>query len=509
MMGMCIVSQISKKYVGAALAAALKKCRGEFNSKEKIMVKRILMCFLIAVVQSVSWAEVSLPHVFSDNMVLQQGMPIPVWGWADPGEHIAIALAAHNESTKADAGGCWTVKLPAMKAGGSYQMTVSGKNTVIVKNILIGEVWVCSGQSNMDFPLHMTHSKKSAVSGSGYPNMRLFKVPRKASAVPESDVDASWKICDRRAAMRFSGVGFFFGREIHEKIKVPVGLIQSSVGGTKIESWTPREGVAAVAGLEQFLKEIDKADSIHKKNASQPAPKRCRHPLRLWNGMVHPLVPFAVRGALWYQGEANVKRPAKYALNMKALIGGWRSAWGQQDFSFYYVQLPPYSKNDQRLCLIQEAQLESLSIPNTGMIVTTDLIESDRLWDHHPKNKKDVGKRLALWALARDYGCKDIVFSGPLYKSMSVQGRRIRIMFDHTGSGLATRDGKSPDSFEVAGRDKKFVKADTGIDGNCVLVWSNTVPAPAAVRFGWHQEAQPNLINKEGLPASPFRTHKW
>lgn len=331
------------------------------------MIKRILIYVLISVVQSVSWADVRLPRLFSDNIVMQQGMPVPVWGGADPGRKITVRLGNQQKH-------------------------------------------------------------------------------------------------------------------------------------------------AAAAGLERFLKEIDKADSIHRKNASQPAAKRCRHPLRLWNGMVHPLVPFAVRGALWYQGEANVKRPAKYALKMKALIGGWRSAWGRKDFSFYFVQLPPYKKNDERLCLIQEAQLESLSIANTGMVVTTDLIESDRLWDHHPKNKKDVGKRLALWALAKDYGCRDIVYSGPLYKSMSVEGGRVRILFDHTGSGLDTRDGKPPDWFEIAGRDKKFVKfvkADAGIDGNCVLVWNNTVPRPAAVRFGWHQEAQPNLINKEGLPASPFRTHKW
>jgi len=488
------------------------------------MVKRILICCIIALAQSVSWAEVSLPRVFSDNMVLQRGMPIPVWGRADPGDKVVIRLTKHQCEGVADAEGKWHIILPAMKEGGPHEMKVSGKNTVSIKNILIGEVWVCSGQSNMAMRLCESSNKKTAVPDGGYPEIRLFKVRKKASAVPESDVEGFWKVCDGRAAMRFSAVGFYFGREIYEQIKVPVGLIQAAVGATRIEAWTPREGAAAVPGLEKFLKKIDKADAAAKKPPDPNAKRRRRgHPTGLWNGMVRPLVPFAIRGAIWYQGESNVSGPAKYDLKMKALISGWRSAWGQPppshsgapggDFPFYFVQLPPYRYNkkeqsDEKSCLLREAQLKSLAIPNTGMAVTTDLVRSDGSPALHPKKKKDVGRRLALWALARDYGFKEAVFSGPLYKSMSVEGGKARIMFDHTGSGLTTRDGKSPDWFEIAGQDRKFVKADAKIDGNSVLVWSEAVPAPAAVRLGWHQEAQSNLINKEGLPASPFRTHK-
>jgi sialate O-acetylesterase len=403
-------------------------------------------------------------------------MPVPVWGKADPGSKITVRLGSQEKQTVADAKGKWKVILAAMKAGGPHEMTVSGKNTVSIKNILIGEVWICSGQSNMKMRLFGANDGKTAVPDGGYPQIRLFKVTKKASTGLESDVEGSWKICEGRAAIRFSAVGFYFGREIHEQIKVPVGLIQAAVNATKIKAWTPREG-------------------------------------GLWNGMVRPLVPFAIRGAIWYQGESNVSGPAKYDLKMKALISGWRSAWAQGDFPFYFVQLPPYrynkkEKSDERLCLLREAQVKSLSIPNTGMAVTTDLVRSDGPPKLHPKKKKDVGRRLALWPLARDYGFKETVFSGPLYKSMSVEGGKARIAFDHVGSGLATRDGKSPDWFEIAGQDRKFVKADAKIDGNSVLVWSEAVPAPTAVRLGWHQEAQPNLINKEGLPASPFRTHK-
>lgn len=515
----------------------------------------LFITFLYVAVLPVS-ADVKLPHIIGSHMVLQREMPVPIWGWADPSEQVTVILAANRVTTAADHKGNWMVKLPALEAPGPHKMTVTANNTIELTDILVGEVWLCSGQSNMEMGINLVNNAKQEVADADYQQIRLFDVPKRPSGQTEPDVDAEWHICNPGNVLLgssggFSAVAYFFGREIHQELNVPVGLIDASWGGSYIEPWTPTEGFALVPELAYITEKIEKTNSdyrsvfegaldrfeawIQKARKSladedrippglpdyphHPFTKNEPHdypwqPTGLYNGMIHPLIPFAIRGAIWYQGESNLLDGMPYHEKMKALIGGWRKLWGQGDFPFYFVQLAPFRYENwptpdvtpTSLPEIWQAQLKSLSIPNTGMAVTTDITELD---DIHPHNKQDVGKRLALWALAKTYGRTDLVYSGPLYRSMSIQGATVRIDFDHVGTGLASSDDKALSWFEIAGPDEKFVKAEARISGTAVLVWSDEVVEPLAVRFAWHQEAAPNLINKEGLPASPFRTDKW
>jgi sialate O-acetylesterase len=296
-----------------------------------------------------------------------------------------------------------------------------------------------------------------------------------------------------------SAVGYFFARELHKELDVPVGMLQTSWGGTVAEAWTSREALAAKENLRPILERIESVKG-HQNRASH-----------LYNGMLHMLIPYGIRGAIWYQGESNVTRAEQYATLFPTMIGDWRKRWGQGDFPFYFVQLAPFHYNGHPepdfLAEQWDSQLKTYrSVPNTGMAVTTDIAT---LGDIHPPNKQDVGKRLALWALARDYGRSGLVYSGPIYRSQEKEEGKIRVRFDHTGSGLASRDEQPLNEFTVAGADRKFVPAQAKVDGDSILVWSEEIPEPAAVRFGWQNVAQPNLMNKDGLPASPFRTDDW
>jgi sialate O-acetylesterase len=508
----------------------------------------LIASFLFA---STLTADIRLPSILGDHMVLQQEKPIKVWGWAEPGEVLSVVFGDQRAQSMVDKDGHWEIVLEAMKAGKNpYTMTISGTQSqpVVLDDILLGEVWVCSGQSNMEWEMWRTHSPSPEIRRADFPGIRLFHVPREISISPLDDVAAEWTICSPQTARDFSAVAYYFGREIHQKLDIPVGLISTRWGGTRIEPWTPTAGFQSVPELQGILEEIKTADEEHKKEmkkflpeleiwieSSESAlsegqipslpPEIPRHsyhdpqaPTALYNAMVHPLIRFAIRGAIWYQGESNRNDGLIYTKKMEALINGWRSVWGLGDFPFYYVQLAPYNygyliedeESDTldfyRLPLIWEAQLQALKIPNTGMAVTTDITD---LNDIHPRNKKDVGYRLSLWALANTYGEKEIVYSGPLYKSLSVEGNKARIRFDHVGSGLIALDDRPLSWFAIAGQDRTFYKARAEISGDSVLVWSEKVPAPVAVRFGWHQHATPNLGNKEGLPASPFRTDRW
>ncbi|UCE98954.1 MAG: sialate O-acetylesterase [Planctomycetota bacterium] len=517
------------------------------------MVKRTLSLLIVSlcIVTASALADVKLPNVIGSNMVLQRDKPIPIWGWAGPDEEIKVEFAGQKVGTKADEKGVWMVRLPDMEAGGPYQMTVSGENTIELTNILVGEVWVCSGQSNMRMGLGLVNNSSQEIAKANYPNIRLFDVPLKTAGSPQQDIESEWKVCSSENVSTdniwegwpkgFSAVAYFFGREIHNKLNVPVGLIQSSWGGTRIEPWTPPEGFKLVPELKEMSEKIDKANQDYEKATEEavaeyekwlpPAkdavevgesilspptwPKHeldsHRQPAGLYNAMIHPLVPFAIRGAIWYQGEANLDDGMMYYDKMKAMIGGWRRVWEQGDFPFYFVQIAPFryrwgSPRPYRLPKLWEAQTASLAIANTGMAVTVDISD---LEDIHPKNKQEVGRRLALWALAKTYGFDNVVYSGPLYKSMAKEGDKIRISFDHIGSGLATSNARPPTWFEIAGAEKQFVEAKAKIENNTVVVWSDEIAEPVAVRFGWHEEAQLNLMNKEGLPASAFRTDRW
>ncbi|HVV99040.1 MAG TPA: sialate O-acetylesterase [Planctomycetaceae bacterium] len=505
---------------------------------KKCAILGLLVTELLAATSAVR-ADVRLPAVVGSNMVLQRDMPLPIWGWADPGEKVTVTLGDVTQSATAGDNGRWEVKFPAMKAGGDpLSMNIKGKNSINLTNILIGEVWLGSGQSNMEWSVERSAKAKEEIAAAKHPKIRLFLVPLVPSGVPAETVNASWQECSPDTISRFSAVLYFFGREIQQDLDVPVGLIATSWGGTAIQPWIPPAGYEAheevkaegenAAKAANAYPEIVKSmlpqyrtwlDQTEKQLAAgkhpKPPPNFPNHPLNsngaptgLYNGMIHPLVPFAIRGALWYQGESNRGQGMKYHTYMKALISGWRKVWGEGDFPFLFVQLAPYryDQNSTALPEIWEAQTATLAVPNTGMAVTTDITTVN---DIHPPNKQDVGKRLALWALANTYGKKDIVYSGPLFDSMQVEGDKIRIKFKHVDGGLVARDGKPLNWFAIAGEDKKFHQAQATIDGESVVVHSADVKQPVAVRFGWDQIAEPNLMNKAGLPASPFRTDKW
>ena len=469
-----------------------------------VAVASLLLCFY-GVFQPKACGDVTLPRVFSDHMVLQRDRPLPIWGWADPGEAVTVSLDAASPSTTApsttapsntttaDANGHWKVVLPALQADGkTHSLTITGKNKIDLQDILIGEVWIGSGQSNMGFRLSGSTGGKEAIAAADYPEIRLLHVAHVRATQPATDISVDdgnekdngksivttgpgWKLCSPKSVPDFSAVLFYFGQRLHKELTVPIGLIDSSWASSRIEAWT----VSLPRGSGMY------------------------------NAMIAPLQPFAIRGAIWYQGEANVndKIGPTYAEKMKTLINGWRQTWGE-DLSFYFVQIAPFGgRNPGTLPALWECQDASLKIPGTGMAVITDLV--DDIKNIHPKNKFDVGNRLALWALAKDYGRKDIVYSGPIFKSMKVEGKTIRLSFAHVGSGLKSRDGKPLSEFEIAAADGKFVPADAVIDGETIVVSAKEIPAPTQARFGWRNEAQPNFINKEGLPAAPFETEHW
>ena len=452
-------------------------------------------------------ADVKLPKVIASHMVLQQKLPLPIWGTADAGEEVTVSLGDNKASTKAGADGKWSVKLKEMTAGGGpLELVVKGKNEIKLTDILIGEVWVASGQSNMEWSVGASANPQEEIAAAKYPNIRLFHVRKTAAVTPQDELilDREWSECSPATIGNFSAVAYFFGRHIHKELNVPVGLINTSWGGTAIEPWTPIVGFESVESLKGIAEQV---------KAQQAKPEGVKAgsggPMHLYNGMVHGIVPFGIRGALWYQGESNRGEGVAYEQKMHALINGWRKVWAQGDFPFLYVQLAPYKygPTDPQFLLPQiwEAQTKTLALKNTGMAVTTDIAH---LTDIHPKNKQDVGKRLALWALAKTYGKKGLVYSGPLYKSMKVEGNQIRIAFDHVGGGLKSRDGKPLSWFTIAGKEGEFVEASAVVDGSSVVVSSDKIAEPAAVRFGWDQLADPNLMNAESLPASPFRTSR-
>jgi len=453
---------------------------------------------LVLLIATAAGADVELPPLLGDGMVLQRGRPLPVWGRAAPGEKVVVRIAGRSASGVADEAGRWEVVLPALKVGGPYRLTVKGSRSTPVRreNVLVGEVWICSGQSNMAWPVSRARDAKEEIAASGDRGLRLLTVPRKAADAPVESFSAAWRECGPKTVRGFSAVAYFFGRELRRRLKVPVGLVNTSYGGTPVEAWTSREALEAAA-----------PDALPGYAARKP-PHRASC---LYHGMIAPLVPYGIRGAIWYQGESNAGRAFRYRTLFPAMIADWRARWGQGDFPFYFVQLANFrarkpEPGESAWAELREAQLLTLkSVPNTGMAVAIDVGGAK---DIHPKSKQEVGRRLALWALARDYG-KKVVPSGPIYRGHEVEDGRVVIGFDHVGGGFAARPEGKLLGFAIAGADRKFVWAEAEIEGDRVVVRHPDIPEPAAVRYGWADNPAANLANREGLPASPFRTDDW
>jgi sialate O-acetylesterase len=629
-------------------------------------------------------ADVTLPALIGDNMVLQRETQVALWGWAQPGEHVQVRAEWADAAVEAvsDDRGHWRVGVDTPGAGGPYTLTVAGDTVVTLKNVMIGEVWLCSGQSNMEWGVSASLRAESEIASARFPSIRLFTVPNRKSLHPRNDCQSQWLECTPETVAEFSAVGYYFGRTLHGELDVPVGLISADWGGTPIEAWMS-EGALGVfaefddtlqivralrdpntrgdviqamdqrwwdglddpgpdtpgigwtetghpdndwstmhlpgswsqAGLGKFdgiirfrktielpaswdgrpagldLGPIDDRDDVWVNGAHvggtreagrwkvprqydvppgvlrtganviavraldtggtggingrpeqmvlKPADESGLEPISLsgewrylvgtaasnlpplpstvgldkntptvlYNGMIAPLVSFGMRGVIWYQGESNRLRPTQYRQLFPALIGQWRGDWGLGDFPFYFVQIAPFRYDNDRgeAAELREAQLTALATPHTGMVVTTDIGNPH---DIHPRNKQEVGRRLALWALAGEYGQPDLVHSGPIYRSMTVEGRSIRIAFDQVAGGLVC-SGATLTHFQIAGQDRRFVEATARIDGDGVVVSSPDIPDPVAVRFAWDAAPEPNLFNADGLPASPFRTDDW
>lgn len=500
----------------------------------------LVLCGLL--ITAVAGAEVSLHPLFSDHMVLQQGERIPVWGKAAPGEEVTVTIGPRKDDDRADENGNWMVRLRRLEAGGPYEMTVTGEsNTVTVSDVLVGEVWVASGQSNMQWTVGNSMNAEEEIANANYPEMRLFYVPRKTADTPQETVEAQWQRTTPETIPDFSAVAYFFGRELHQQLGVPVGMIHTSWGGTPSEAWTSREKLeetpeakpildrwenivakypetleAYNKTLEEWKKAADQAKKDGKDAPAKPrAPLSPDHPHRptsLYNAMIAPLVPYAIKGAIWYQGESNASRAYQYRTIFPAMIEDWREQWDQGKFPFLFVQLANFRERKEEpaesdWAELREAQVMTLDLKNTGMAVIIDIGEADNI---HPKNKQDVGKRLAAWTLAKDYN-RDVVPSGPLFRSARFRNGKATIKFDYDDGGLMAK-GSELKGFAIAGPDRKFVWANAEITGRKnkkVQVWSDKVPEPVAVRYGWADNPECTLYNEAGLPASPFRTDDW
>jgi sialate O-acetylesterase len=489
---------------------------------------------------SFSAAEVKPASLFSDHAVLQSGMAVPVWGTADPGEKVTVTLHGVSASTTTGADGRWRVRLKKLKAGGPYEMTIAGKNTVTVKDVLVGEVWLGSGQSNMVF----TVSKKSnpwagmldeqgEIAAANYPQIRMFTGKETKSYEPQTDIEGEWKVCSPATVGDFSAVGYLFARDLQRELKVPVGIVLEAYGASTAESWLPRTTVAADPMLKPLLDKFDARENYYKEHSegtdadAPPAPEtlnarpakpgskpaKMRDPVQdqhqptvMFNGMIQPVIPYAIRGFLWYQGESIVGGKAGvelYPHTMETLVKDWRQRWGEGELPFYFVQLAAL-ENVSNNPAVREAQAQLLKLPKTGMAVTIDIGDPKLV---HPKNKEPLGERLTAIALAKTYGRK-IEYSGPVYESMKVRGNAIELKFSHA-EGLMAKGGPLK-WLQIAGADQKFVDAEAKIEGNTILVSSPQVSAPVAVRYAWADYPKGcNLYNGAGFPAAPFRTDHW
>ena len=482
-------------------------------------------------------AEVKLPPHFASHMVLQRETRVPIWGTAESGEEVTVLFGGQTKSAGAGADGKWRVDLDPMAASAEGRvLTVSGANTIQparCDDVLVGEVWLCSGQSNMDFTVAKTEKyyfagvnhEAEEVAAANYPLIRMFTGEWTRTCMPQATVAGTWRVCTPETVREFSAVGYFFARDLQKELRVPVGIIAETYGASTAQAWIRREAIAANPRLKPVLEEFDAkvknyvplsaeeekqwAETVAKAKAEGKRPPRHprldpvqdqHNPTVLFNGMIAPVVPYAIRGVLWYQGESITAPKELFPIWNATLIADWRKLW-DCDFPFFFVQLAAL-KSNSNTPVVREEQAQALALPNTGMAVTIDIGDPDNV---HPKDKQDVGARLARIALARVYG-REIEYAGPAFKSMQVEGDAIRLQFSHLGGGLVARGGPLK-TFVIAGSDLKFVPASARIEGDMIVVSSPQIGAPVAVRYAWENYPEGcNLYNAAGLPAAPFRT---
>lgn len=498
----------------------------------KYLLSILITCGTLLAFTLTVEANVKLPALISDNMVLQQQSEVTLWGWANKGEQISIKPSWLKKEIKTVAGddGNWQIKVKTIKSGGPYVISFSGDNRIEVRNVLLGEVWLASGQSNMEFYMDKGEGWRTGVinyqeeiAKANNPAIRMIDVPNTVSDTPRNNFDGRWEVCTPATAGKFSAVAYYFAIKVQQETGFPIGIINATWGGTPAESWTRKEVLEKdfkpildryqkacdnyPEAFEKFRSKLDqwKADtSTQKKGAPKEpiGPKHNKSPYKLYNGMIVPLLPYKLRGVIWYQGESNATYAWQYRSLFPAMIADWRLQFNNKDLPFYFVQIAPHNGQNP---VIREAQLYTFkNVPNTGMVVTTDIGDAK---DIHPRNKKPVGERLARWALHNQYGNTKLETSGPLYKSMHIEGSKIILHFDHA-EGLSFQ-GEVPKEFVIASKDEKFLPAKATIKGNNIEVWSDEIASPVAVRFAWKNVPEPNLFNQSGLPASPFRTDNW
>jgi sialate O-acetylesterase len=461
-------------------------------------MKRSAAYFMFFFLLSISLsANIRLPAVIGSHMVLQQRSEVTIWGWCDVSEGVKLRTSwdTTTYATTGSTSAKWEIKINTPAAGGPYQVTIESSSKIILDDIMIGEVWICSGQSNMEMSMDWGLPYKDEAASATDKNIRFFNIPRTTADYPQDDVRAGWVVCNPDDMKKFSAVAYFFGKSLRQNLDAPVGLIEAAWGGTPAEAWTPADAINGNPVVKEACAKLT------------PVPWGPVIAASIYNAMVYPVTKFSIAGAIWYQGEANVNGASTYSELLSTLINSWRKSW-QKDFPFYYVQIAPFAGygDNSSSAFLREGQTKALATPNTGMIVITDLV--DNINDIHPKMKKEVGNRLANYALAETYGKKDIVYKGPFYRNVKIEKDKVRIYFDGADKGLMSR-GDTLREFFIAGSDRNFINARAKIDGNSVLVWSKEVKNPVAVRFAFRNGAIPNLFSKEGLPADPFRTDDW
>ncbi len=500
--------------------------------------KHLLSLLAIAVLLlSHSFAEVSTPAIFGDHMVLQRNHANPVWGWADADEKVTVTIGGQTHTTKANKNGDWKVVLDPLPAGGPHRLAIKGKNTLNYDDVLVGDVWICSGQSNMAWPVQNSYDGDLVALTANHPEIRLISVPQVGTQEPQNDFEGEWSHSSPDVVKDFSAVGYRFGLQLHQALGVPVGLIDNAWGGSAAEAWIHRDVLRedkryaellgrwketeATYDHAKVMAEYDAEIAKWEKEGKQGnRPRTPRNPLvgqhrpaNIYNGVLKPTIGYGIKGAIWYQGEANAGRAYQYRHLFPLMIQHWRDEWKQGDFPFYYVQLADFrdmvsEPQNADWPELREAQTMTMDkLRNTGQAVIIDVGEGR---DIHPRDKHTVANRLARWALAKDYGI-DIPHQSPRYRSMKIQGSKILVDFDHVGaSGLYTFDTREPVGFAIAGSDQKFVWASARIvDEDTIEVWSDSVDKPVAVRYAWANNPDCNVFSREGLPATPFRTDDW